>query len=122
MKPGQDVDAAPTAVRMNSLSGLAPRISTRSLTTVFGTPLTWYRRTRSGYSLASTMIDVTFPLSTAIRFARLTAWGQCGHVGVTNTLSVTGASRPASIARLSSASPESPFDTIRIASSSDMNS
>jgi len=107
---------------MKSSSGRAPRISTVPFTIVFGTPLTWYFRTKSGYSLASTTKDVTLPLSTAMRLARLTARGQCGQVGVTNTWSVRDDSMPASMARLASFRPESPADTTLIASSSDMNS
>jgi len=119
---GHSGPAAPTVVRTKSSSGRAPRISTVSFATVFGTPLTWYLRTRSGYSLASTMEEVTCPLSTAMRFARLTARGQCGQVGVTNTWSASGDWICPMSARLASVRPESPADTSLMASMSDMNS
>src|SRR4029077_4294849 len=65
-------------------SGSAPRISTVSFTTVFGTPFTWYLRARSGNSVASTSYAVMLGFDSAISCARLTARGQCGHVGVVN--------------------------------------
>jgi len=106
----------------NAASGSAPRISTRSLTTVFGTPVTRYWRTRSGYSIAATADAVMCAFSRARRWARLTALGQCGQVGVANTWMSIGWSTAATSARLSSLNPESPEATSAIASTSDTSS
>ena len=94
----------------------------RSLTTVFGTPVTRYCRTRSGYSTAATAEAVMCGLTSAMRCARLTALGQCGQVGVTNTWMSIGWSTAAIKAWLSSLSPESPEATSRIDSTSETSS
>jgi len=80
----------------------------RSLTIVFG-PADRVARDELGNSLASIVVAVTCALSTAIRFARLTA-GDNESGGVTKTCRCTGSSRPASSSRLGSERPESPVD------------
>ena len=89
---------------------------------VFGTPVTLYRRDSSMNSVASTQAAVMWGLSNAIRWARLTARGQCGQVGVTNTSIVVGSWRPAMSFLFSSLSPESSPPARMTASTSDMNS
>src|SRR5579872_6493718 len=79
-------------------SGNAPTNDPPRLTTVRGTPWTWKRCDRSMNSFASTTRERTFGELTAIRFAIDAALGQYWHVGVTNTMISTSASRPASFA------------------------
>lgn len=93
-----------------------------SFTTVFGTPVTRYRRARSGNSVASTANAVMCLLANAISCARLTARGQCGHVGVENTWIVTGLSTAAIRWRFSSVRCEPAPPTRRMACTSEMNS
>src|SRR5215813_9314560 len=50
----------PSACSTNASGGSAPSISTESLTTVFGTPVTAYFLARSGNSVASTANAVMF--------------------------------------------------------------
>src|SRR5580765_5948373 len=94
----------PSACATNASGGSAPRISTASLTTVFGTPVTEYFRARSGNSVASTANAVMLGLANAISCATATARGQCGHVGVVKTWTVVGSCTPAISLRLSSES------------------
>jgi len=94
----------------------------RSLATVFGTPVTRYCCTRSGYSTAAIAEAVMCELTSAMRCARLTALRQCGQVGVTNTWMSIGSSTAAIKAWLSSLSPESPEATSRIDSTSETSS
>src|SRR5436190_3636943 len=92
----------PSACSTNASGGSAPRISTESFTTVFGTPVTEYFRARSGNSVASTANAVMFGFANAISCASATARGQCGHVGVVNTCIVVGDDTAATRFRLSS--------------------
>jgi len=92
------------------------------LTIVFGTPVTWYRRARSGYSVASTAYAVTLQFAHAISCASVTALGQCGHVGVEKTCRFIGRSMATIFSRLSFESIDGPPPTSRIALMSEMNS
>jgi len=71
-------------------SGTAPSISTFSFIIVLGTPVTLYFSARCGNSIASIMSAVINGFSMANWWASLTALGQYGHVGVTNTCIYTG--------------------------------
>jgi hypothetical protein len=98
-------------------------ISTFSFTTVLGTPLMRYFLITSGNSAAPTDAIVTLSLAIDIRIARLTARGQCGHVGVTNTWMCTGSWTDASSPRLVSFNPGSSTPpTRRMDSRSEENS
>ena len=66
------------------------------MTMVLGTPVTRYWRDRSMNSVASTEVAVMFGLLNAILCARTTALGQCGQVGVENTLMSVGSVTEAS--------------------------
>src|SRR4051812_29389602 len=83
------------------MGSLASPLLPAEVTTVFGTPVTWYCRARSGNSVASTAKAVMLGLANAISCATLTARGQCGHVGVVNTRTVTGEDTAATRVRLS---------------------
>jgi len=109
-----------TSISPSSSTG--PRISTVRFTTILGTPVTLCSRTRSGNSVATIAVAVTRSLSNAARCARLTARGHDAQVGVTNTRTSRGPGSAASRARLAGERPESPLDTIRIVSTSVMNS
>ena len=61
-----------------------------SLTIVLGTPVTRNLRDKSMNSVASTEVAVMCGLLNAILCARTTALGQCGQVGVENTLMSVG--------------------------------
>jgi len=98
-------------------------ISIEPLTIVFGTPVTRYLRDSSMNSVASTLVARMKGLSTAMRWASVTARGQCGQVGVTNTLMSRGSRACAAIsALLSAVSPESSVPARMTASMSAMNS
>ena len=103
--------AASSTCRTKTSSGTAPTNSTRSFTTVLGTPMTWYCAARSGNSLASTASATTLEFSMAMAWARPAAWGQYGQVGVKNTRMWTGLFTLASFSRDSAVSPDSPRAT-----------
>jgi hypothetical protein len=104
---------SPTAVftyARNWLSGSAPTNSVVSLMTIFGTPLTAYRRARSGNSVASITSPVTCSDSTDNWWASLAAAGQYGHVGVVKTLMLTSSVSEARNSRVASDKSVAPFD------------
>jgi len=92
-------------------SGTFPTNWTVSLMTVFGTPRTPYRLTRSGNSLTSTTSAITCELAIAILWASLATSGQWGQVGVTNTWMWTSLSSLLNTSFVSSERSASAFDT-----------
>src|SRR5262249_941132 len=80
--PSGAMPASSSTAATNCASGSAPTNAPSSFTTVRGTPWTPNLRDRSGNSLASIVRALTLLDARAIRFARLTAWGQYRHVGV----------------------------------------
>ena len=103
-------------------SGRAPSKCIVSLTTVRGTPCTRYLAASWGNSVASTISAVTRVLSSAILWAKLTALGQYGQVGVTKTCMWRGSFRPARKALVVSDRPESWADTSTMLSKREVNS
>lgn len=101
---------------------MAPRISTVSFITVFGTPRTLYLTARCANSPATTASAMMDSDSMASLCASATALGQYGQVGVTNTCMWTGLSNCFSAILLASLRPDSPFDASLMASRNARNS
>jgi hypothetical protein len=93
-----------------------------SFTIVLGTPVTRNFLERSMNSVASTEVAVMCLLLNAILCARTTALGQCGQVGVENTLMSIGALTEASLVSESGSSSTLPVPASSTASTSGTNS
>src|SRR2546427_5991562 len=118
----QGVSTAWSTAPRKSRSGTAPSNCTRSLITTFGTPITLYARDSSGNSVASMTVERTRSDATDMCCARRTARGQCGQVGVENTLMSTSDASARSDARVSSLSAGTPVEATMIESIRLLNS
>lgn len=109
-------EAARSTACRKSGSGTAPSKETRSLMTIFGTPITRWARASSGNSVASIAVERIRSDATDMCCARRTARGQYGQVGVEKTLISTSASSVASEDFVASLSAGSPLEATMIAS------